>query len=182
METLNVIYWCRVGLGIIAALICVAGWTLTTTLFTSVLQGISLAIIFYIITYYILKMKFIAKVEKTSKLFKQGIGAYFLTWVVSWTLILTLVLSPTVPKAYFTCLTPDPKVNIPVEFDASGSSSVRKIVSYAWNFGDNTGNTTSISTINHTYTAVSNYTVTLYIADEYGLISSPFTRVVEVTT
>lgn len=182
METLNVIYWCRVGLGIIAGLICVAGWALTTTLFTSVIQGVSLAIIFYIITYYILKMKFITKVEKTSKLFKQGIGAYFLTWVVSWTLILTLVLSPTVPRAYFTYLPPDPKVNNPVAFDASGSFSVRKIVSYSWSFGDNTGNTTSVSMINHTYIATGSYTVMLYITDVYGLIGSPFSRVVEVTT
>jgi len=91
METLSLIYWYRVGLGVIAALICVAGWALTG-LFDSIFQGASLAVIFYIITYYILKMKFITKVEKASKLLTQGIGAYFLTWVVSWTLFYTLVL------------------------------------------------------------------------------------------
>jgi len=92
METLNIIYWSRVGLGVIAALICVAGWALTNTLFSSVIQGASLAIVFYIITYYILKMKFITKVEKPSKLFTTGIGAYFLTWIVSWILFYTLIL------------------------------------------------------------------------------------------
>jgi uncharacterized membrane protein YvlD (DUF360 family) len=98
METLSLIYWCRVGLGVIAALISTVVWVLTAGpaltggLFSSVIEGISLAIIFYIITYYILKMKFITKVEKTSKLLTTGIGAYFLTWIVSWILFYTLIL------------------------------------------------------------------------------------------
>ena len=92
METLSLIYWCRVGFGVIAALLSTVGWVLTDRLFASVIEGISLAIIFYIITYYILKMKFITKVEKTSKLLTTGIGAYFLTWIVSWILFYTLIL------------------------------------------------------------------------------------------
>jgi len=85
-------------LGAAAALICTVVWALTAGpelrygLFSSVFQGASLAIIFYIITYYIIKNKFFIKVEKPSKLFTQGIGAYFLTWIVSWVLFYTLVL------------------------------------------------------------------------------------------
>jgi hypothetical protein len=92
METLNIIYWCRVGFGFVAALICVAGWALTDSLFSSIFQGASITIIFYIITYYILKMRFILKVEKPTKLLTTGIGAYFMTWIVSWVLFYTIVL------------------------------------------------------------------------------------------
>jgi len=182
METLNFIYWCRVGFGAIAGIVCVVGWALTGSLFGSVIQGVSFALIFYIITYYILKSKFITKVEKPTKIVTMGIGAYFLTWIVSWTLILTLVLSPTVPRAYFTVLTVNPTMNNPVEFDATGSYFVRKVI-YSWIFGDNTlGNVTSNRVINHTYTVAGDYIVTLYVTDEYGLVSSPFSRVVTVTT
>jgi len=47
-------------------------------------------LMFYIITYYILKMKFIDKVEKPSKIVTTGIGAYIMTWLVSWMLFFTM--------------------------------------------------------------------------------------------
>jgi hypothetical protein len=50
-----------------------------------------MAIIVYIITHYVLKWQFIAKVEKPSKVLWTGIGAYFLTWIVTWTLFFTLL-------------------------------------------------------------------------------------------
>jgi hypothetical protein len=130
METLNLIYWYRVGSGVAAALLCVLGWALTGTLFTSIIQGISMALIFYIITYYILKMKFITKVEKTSKLFTQGIGSYFLTWIVSWVLIISL----TAPRAAFVYSNPA-RVNQDVTFDATASYNIKGyITSYRWIF------------------------------------------------
>jgi hypothetical protein len=174
METLSKIYWYRVGLGVAAALICIAGWALTNTLFTSIIQGASLAIIFYIITYYILKMKFITKVEKPSQVVKTGIGAYFLTWIISWTLLLSLILSPTVPTAFFT-YSPD---GLTVTFNATASVPVegRNIVAYSWNFGDNLGNVTDNPTITHNYAIPGDYTVLLYVTDSYGLISSPYAR------
>jgi len=182
METLNLIYWYRVGLGIIAAFICVVGWVLTGRFAASVIEGVSLAIIFYIITYYILKTKFIAKVEKTSKLLTTGIGAYFLTWIVSWVLMLTLILSPTVPAAAFTYLPTDPKVNQIVTFNATTSRAVqgRYISTYSWNFGDNQGQTTSDQVITHNYTSSGSYTVLLYVIDDYGLVSHPQTAIIEI--
>ncbi len=54
----------------------------------------SVAILVYIIAYYILKWQFMTKVEKPSKVFTMGIGAYFLTWIVAWGLLYTLVFSP----------------------------------------------------------------------------------------
>jgi len=181
METLNLIYWYRVGFGAIAALISVVGWALTGRLFASVIEGISWAIIFYIITYYILKMKFIAKVEKTSKLFTQGIGAYFLTWIISWILILSIIISPTVPTANFVYSPSHPTVGETITFNATASYDVNGyIASYSWFFGDNTGQIGSNPVVYHNYTVLGNYLVSLYVTDDSGLVSSPRTAVVEV--
>ena len=84
METLSTIYWIRVVLGIGAALICVA--LNVEDIFT----GISLGLLFYILTNYILKWLFIAKVQDSSKLLTTGIGIYFLTWIVAWILLYTI--------------------------------------------------------------------------------------------
>jgi len=46
--------------------------------------------LFYVITNYFLKQLFIAKVEKSSKVFTTGIGAYFLTWIVAWIVFYSL--------------------------------------------------------------------------------------------
>ena len=89
MNPLSIIYWTRALLGIVAALIC--------TLFIGILgdisifNGISIALLVYIISYYIYKPLFLSKVEKSSKLFSQGVGVYFLTWIVMFTLFFTLL-------------------------------------------------------------------------------------------
>ncbi len=88
MKSLNIIYWSRVGFGIVAALVC------TLLGIESLINGMSVAILVYIIAYYILKWQFMTKVEKPSKVFTMGIGAYFLTWIVAWGLLYTLVFSP----------------------------------------------------------------------------------------
>ncbi|NIR86613.1 hypothetical protein GWO13_03195 [Candidatus Bathyarchaeota archaeon] len=53
-----------------------------------------MAIIVYILTHYVIKWQFVTKVEKSSKVFTTGIGAYFLTWIVTWTLFFTLLNLP----------------------------------------------------------------------------------------
>lgn len=85
MKPLTVIYWSRVGLGVIAGLSC------TLLGRDSFLSGLSFGILFYILTYYIVKNRFVAKVEKASELFKMGIGVYFLSLIVSWVLFYTLI-------------------------------------------------------------------------------------------
>ena len=85
MKTTTVVYWGRFGLGIIAALSC------ALLRLDSFLNGLSFGILFYILTYYVLKGLFAAKVEKPSELFKMGIGAYFLSWIVAWILFYTLL-------------------------------------------------------------------------------------------
>ncbi len=93
MKTLSVIYWSRVGLGIIAALMNVLYDLFIGLEASSFLGGLSLAMLLYTLTYYVFKRLFVAKVEKPSKVFTTGIGAYFIVWVVAWALFYTLTLS-----------------------------------------------------------------------------------------
>jgi len=72
-------------LGVAAAALCAVFG------FNQLLIGIWLGVLFYLITHYILKQLFIAKVEDPSKVVKTGIGAYFLIWIVSWILFYSLM-------------------------------------------------------------------------------------------
>ena len=87
MKPLTIIYWTRVFLGIVAALICASLNILTAEM--GFFTGLTLAMLFYLLSYYIYKQFFIAKVEKPTKIFMTGIGAYFLTWIVTWVLFYT---------------------------------------------------------------------------------------------
>jgi len=90
LKPLNVIYWSRVCFGVVAALICVLLIDVEGVT-NPLISGMSIGILFYIITYYILKWRFMARVENPTKLFTMGIGAYFITWIVAWGLLNTLV-------------------------------------------------------------------------------------------
>jgi PKD repeat protein len=54
-------------------------------------------------------------------------------------------------------------VNTPISFDGSASTDDIGIVTYSWDFGD--GTTESSATVQHTYTTASTYTVTLTVSD-----------------
>ncbi len=85
MEPLSVVYWSRVGLGFVAASLCAA------LNLNGLLPGVSFGMLFYFLTYYIYRLLLTAKVDKPSKLLTEGIFAYFLTWIVSWVLLFTLL-------------------------------------------------------------------------------------------
>lgn len=91
---MNLIYWIRLCLGIAAAALCtvytVLAGNLVQTDVKVFISGVSLALLFYIATYYIIKLKFLYKVEKTSKLLTTGMGVYFFSWLVFWVLFYTL--------------------------------------------------------------------------------------------
>ncbi|MCL0048362.1 PKD domain-containing protein, partial [Dehalococcoidia bacterium] len=59
----------------------------------------------------------------------------------------------------------------PITFDASGSSDPDgEIMSYEWDFGDGTSGTGKV--VEHTFALAGDYTVTLTIADNDGVVSS----------
>jgi len=91
MEPSNVLYWIRLGLGIVAAFVCTLLGVVGVV--DDFLSGLAFGLLFYIITYYILKMRFAAQIEKLSKVFTMGVGAYFMSWIVSWALFYTLWLT-----------------------------------------------------------------------------------------
>jgi flagellar biosynthesis protein FliR len=97
MKPLVKVYWLRVALGITAALICagygIAIGVISKTTFTLNIffNSMSIALVVYIISYYIIKRKFILKVEKPSKLVTTGIGIYFISWLVFWVLLYTII-------------------------------------------------------------------------------------------
>lgn len=89
MNTLTIIYWTRVLLGVVAALISTFLGGLSSDF--NILNGITIALLVYIVTYYVYKALFLTKVEKSSKIFTTGVGAYFLSWIVMWALFYTLL-------------------------------------------------------------------------------------------
>jgi hypothetical protein len=94
---LEALYWLRFILGIVAALVCVGyeqAVGLISTEFNLVIlfNGISFALIVYILSYYVIKPKFILKVDKPQKIFTTGIGIYFLSWLVFWVFFYTAAL------------------------------------------------------------------------------------------
>ena len=163
MKPLSFIYWSRACLGIGAALLCILLNILSPgfTLFSN----ISVALVVYIVVYYVYKWRFFALVEKPSKIARHGIGAYFLTWIVALGLFFT-ILQPTAVFAYSPQF---PVTDNTVTFNAASShSSIGYIVSYKWDFGD--GDTTTIAspTITHIYANPGNYTVNLVVVNSYG--------------
>lgn len=104
MKPLTIIYWTRACLGVIIGLLCAVYVYFSVTselvgLYT-LLTGLSFAMLFYIATFYPIKFKFFTRVEKPSKLITQGIGIYFFAWIVSWTLIVTLLMPSVTVNIY----------------------------------------------------------------------------------
>jgi len=96
MRTLEIIYWLRLALGIIAALLCTGytGYSLGTGIkadSSTFMTGVSIALGTYLVSYYILKSKFLLKVEKPQKLVTTGIGIYFISWIAFWALLYTII-------------------------------------------------------------------------------------------
>jgi thiamine transporter ThiT len=91
MKPTTVIYWTRAFLGVVAGLLSTL---LSAVGGISFLNGLSIALLVYIVTYYVYKSLFLTKVEKPSKIYTTGIGAYFLTWIVAWAIFYTLLRTP----------------------------------------------------------------------------------------
>ncbi|MGD8565427.1 MAG: hypothetical protein PVF96_03680 [Candidatus Bathyarchaeota archaeon] len=100
MKTLDTIYWLRFAFGIIAAFLCIGYGAVSGIIFESEItiiyfvNGLSIAIITYLASYYIIRYRFFERVEKPQKLVTTGIGIYFISWVVIWTLVYTIIAGP----------------------------------------------------------------------------------------
>jgi hypothetical protein len=106
VEVLAKIYWTRVALGAIAGLICTGSVVLFKSFDPSVtylsligslntlLNGITIALLIYLVSYYVLKAKFSTQVEKQSKIMSMGIFIYFFTWLIVWVLSLSAIIGP----------------------------------------------------------------------------------------
>lgn len=57
---------------------------------TSFFNSASIAVLVYIISYYVLKPRFSTMVQKPQKILTAGIGIYILTWIVFWALFYTI--------------------------------------------------------------------------------------------
>jgi PKD repeat protein len=170
LKTLNVIYCLRIGFGILAALVA----TLLVDLKAGnpLINGITVALAVYILTYYLLKWLFMNKVEKPTKILTMGYGIYALTFIFCWVLFITPFLAP--PTAAFT-ITPEQPVEVgeTITFDASASfDSDGTIVTYVWDFGDENTAKEEVPTITHSYTVAGEYTVELKVVDDHGIGSS----------
>jgi hypothetical protein len=89
------IYWSRVALAMVAAAIS----TVVTLMFgerglNTFLNGVTIALLVYLISYYGFKAKFGNQIEKKSKIMTMGIGIYFFTWILTWVLTYTIALGP----------------------------------------------------------------------------------------
>lgn len=100
MKPMETIYWLKAGFGIVAAVVCIGYNFLSETISTNVslqynvlMNGLAIAIIIYIVSYYVIKNRFMQQVEKPQKLLTMGIGIYFLTWIVFWILMFTVIAS-----------------------------------------------------------------------------------------
>ena len=93
MKPLTTIYWLRVILGIVAGLVsAVLAFSQDSALPYTLVNSITAALAVYIITYYILKVKFKNVVEKPSKIALMGIGMYFFTWLSFFVLFYTILV------------------------------------------------------------------------------------------
>jgi len=93
MTPLVRLYWIRVTLGIIAAAISAVLAELIGTLtdITTLVNSITVALLIYFITYYILRAAFRDKIEKPSKILSTGIGMYFFAWIAFFVLFYTII-------------------------------------------------------------------------------------------
>jgi hypothetical protein len=87
------IYWIRVTLSIIAAAISAVVATLFDPFsFNTFLNSVIIALLVYILSYYVLKAKFMNKVEKQSKIMTQAIFMYFIAWTAFFILFYSILV------------------------------------------------------------------------------------------
>jgi len=92
VRPLVLIYWTRLALGIVAAIIStLVAMNLDALDFTTFTTSLTIALMVYLVSYYPLKAKFYNKVEKQSKIMTMGIGIYFIAWALFFILSYSII-------------------------------------------------------------------------------------------
>ena len=91
------LYWLRVVLGIVAGAITAAiaaflGGASGMTDITTLVNSITVALLIYFVTYYILRGFYKNKIEKQSKILSTAIGMYFFSWISFFVLFYTVFI------------------------------------------------------------------------------------------
>jgi len=86
------LYWIRVLLGIIAgAIAAIFASFMPLYDYTTLINSITVALLVYFITYYILRATLKTKIEPQSKILSTGIGIYFFSWILFFVLFYTVI-------------------------------------------------------------------------------------------
>ena len=89
------IYWIRLALSITAAIIsAVVATMFEASSFSTFLNGVTIALLIYLVSYYVLKAKFMNKVEKQSKIMTMGVFMYFMAWIAFFILFYSILEGP----------------------------------------------------------------------------------------
>jgi len=95
LKPLVLIYWIRVVLSIVAAAISAIIATLQeSSSIYAFMNGVTIALLIYLLSYYVLKAKFGNKVEKQSKIMTQAVFMYFIAWAVFFILFYSILTGP----------------------------------------------------------------------------------------
>jgi len=93
MTPVKQLYIIRIVLGIIAAALSAVVAFLMGTAggIDTFVDGLTVALMVYLVTYYILKPVYKNKIEKQSKILSTAIGMYFFTWITFFILFYTTI-------------------------------------------------------------------------------------------
>lgn len=87
------LYWLRVALGIVAGAITaiIAALFGNISDITTLVNSITVALLIYFVTYYIIRGFYRNKIEKQSKILSTAIGMYFFSWIAFFVLFYTAI-------------------------------------------------------------------------------------------
>ena len=86
------LYWLRVVLGIIAGAItaAIAALFFDMNSVETLVNSVTIALLIYFVTYYIMRGYYKEKIEKQSKILSTAIGMYFFAWLSFYVLFYTV--------------------------------------------------------------------------------------------
>ncbi len=89
------LYWLRVVLGIVAGAITAFiaayfGGSAGMVDFTTLINSITIALLIYFVSYYVIRGYYKNKIEKQSKILSTAIGMYFFAWLSFFVLFYTV--------------------------------------------------------------------------------------------